>query len=61
MTLRSTTAPPVRLKTRIGQADRGAEVATRVAAAPMAMPSSALTRLPPAVSAASPRRSMPTR
>eukprot|EP00969_Alexandrium_andersonii_P336201 14860770-Alexandrium_andersonii.AAC.1 len=44
-TLRSTTVPPVRIRTRIGQADRGAEVATRAAAVLIAMPSSVLTRL----------------
>eukprot|EP00969_Alexandrium_andersonii_P023714 1035482-Alexandrium_andersonii.AAC.1 len=62
MTLRSTMVPPVRIRTRIGQADRGAEAATgaAAAAAPTAMPSSARTRPLPAVSAASPGRSMPT-
>eukprot|EP00969_Alexandrium_andersonii_P239046 10553100-Alexandrium_andersonii.AAC.1 len=61
MTLRSTTVPPVRIRTSIGQADRGAEVARVAAAAePAATRSSVPTRLPPAVSAASPGRSMRT-
>eukprot|EP00969_Alexandrium_andersonii_P067561 2980103-Alexandrium_andersonii.AAC.1 len=60
MTLRSITVPLVRIRTRIGQADWGAEAAIRAAAAPTATLSSVPTRPPPAGSAASREGSMPT-